>query len=355
MPSPDFTTARESLNDEIADFIHRNKKDTMTISPTTPPMNDSDIFGNADPSTIDRWPLFSRQDVMVTPAMSALVMDRYKFLRQRIISMPTVQKYADAMRNNTFKPGSVVTIAMDGGGKKWLVDGNHTMMAVQDYGNPFSLCVETRLVENESDAAVLYSTFEARKRSTGAHMQAFGLDVLTGVSGTMLGRFSTGLHMLEMEFPQKFPRLVDAAQRQALVARWADTCKPVADMLSGAQYNNLIFGRSSSVAMVFLTVKHQPDLAIPFWGSIVNNDALQFGSAAHTIHKYLSDKGGRSCLPAEQFAALAVGWNAYVAGRRTSVLKVFVGPIVVTVDGTPWRNRRTGSTKPQPKSQPKAG
>lgn len=313
-------------------------------------MGNDQIFENAPEATAHRWTLYDRKEVMVTPSSARKAYDAYQFKRQREISAAHVAKYSTAMRDGTFKPGSTITVAMDLNGNKWLVDGNHTLLAVEAYGNAFPLTIEYRLVEDEADAAVLYATFESRKRTLGAHMIAAGLDAVTGVSPTMLARFTTGLQMLELGFPAKAPRLSDSAGRQALIARWAEWCKPCCDILAGAPFNKPIIARGAAVAMLFLTVRHQRELAVPFWSAVARNVNLSPGMPQHTAFNELHNSGGRDASMAEQFAALSLAWNAYFDNRKIGFLRVFCGPIKVTVKGTPWINRLTGTVKMERRS-----
>jgi hypothetical protein len=354
MPDPDFLVQRESLNDEITEFIQHKtpgcNQGPTEAKPQIASMTQGTIFSDAPPGTPSRWPLHERKDVMVTPASARRAYDAYQFRRQREIKASYVEKYAAAMKAGTFKPGSVITIAMDLNGHRWIVDGNHTLLAVERFGAAFPLTVEYRLVEDESDAAVLYSTFEARKRTLAAHMVAAGLDESTGVSSSMLARFTTGLYALELDFPAKMPRLSDSASRQALIHRWAEWCKPCGNILAGAPFNKPVMSRSAAVAMLFLTIRYQPETATKFWSGIVNNSGLSPGMPQHTAFNELHNSGGRDTTMAEQFAAMSLAWNAYVDGRSVGFLRVFCGPIKVTVKGTPWNNRLTGTTKTERRS-----
>lgn len=309
-----------------------------------------DMFTDCADGQDMRWPLHDRKEVLCSPAQARKAYDCYQFRRQREISRAHVTKYAQAMKAGTFKPLSVITIAMASDGAKFLVDGNHTLLAIEEYGHPFPITVEIRGVKDEADAAVLYSTFEARKRSLAAHMCAAGLDENTGVSPSMLAHFCPGLNMLELEFPAKIPRLQDSAARQALISRWAPWCKPIASILAGAPFNKMLEKRSATIALMFLTMKYQPEKAKTFWSDIANNRDLHETDPKHTAFTYLSSTGGKACSAAEQFAALSLAWNAYIDGRPIGILRVFCGPIKVTVKGTPWTNRLTGGVKTERRS-----
>ena len=306
----------------------------------------SDLFTSEGKTSEGRWPLLERRDVMVTPSNARIAYDKYQFRRQREISRAHVAKYAEAMRSGTFKPGTVITLAKCDAGE-WLVDGNHTLLAVESSGINFLLTIERRSVEDEADAAALYATFEARKRTLGAHMMAAGLDERTGVSPTMLSRFSSGLKLLELEFPEKIPRLIDSVQHQELVSRWAQWAKPVADILAGAPFNTALMTKAGCVALMFLTMRYQPKKAESFWRAIAHNEGLSKGMPQHTAFLELTNGSRKPAV--EVFASLSLAWNAYFDDKQLCMLRVFCGPIRVTVKGTPWANKKTGSTKTEPR------
>lgn len=338
-----YLDQREDLNDEICAFIN-----TQTTKRTLMP--NITLFDDLEEAAIERWPLMGRKNVMVTPAAARSVYDTCQFRKQREISNRHVEKYAAAMASGTFKECSVVTIAV-ANKSRWIVDGNHTLLAVEKFGSAFPLTIEYRQVADEDEAAVLYSTFETRKRTLGAHMIAAGLDEITGVSPSMLARFTIGLSALEDGFPAKTHRLIDSAEKQELIGRWKEWCRPCNDLLAGKKYNKAVFSRSAAIALLFLTVRYQPAKAATFWNGILRNDGLFEGMPQHTAYGALNGSIGRDISVAEQFACLALAWNAYVDDKRLGFMRVYCGPIRVTVKGTPWVNRLTGSVKTEKRRQ----
>lgn len=307
-------------------------------------LSSDDLFvGEAASDT--RWPIFDTKRLSITPKSARSVYDAYQFSRQRRISKDHVAKYAAAMDAGTFKPHSTVTVAQAPNGQKWIVDGNHTLLAVEAYGHPFPLTIEFRHVADEEDAAVLYSTFEARKRSLADHMVAANLSQLTGVSASMLALFTPGLHLLELSIPERLPRLVDVAFRQQLVEKWAPQCPIVKEILHAGAASRLLTSRSACVALMFLTVKHQPERAFKFWRRIAENDGLTKSSPQHTVFNLLGSPIVGQLAP-EQFKRLSLCWNAWFNGvTKYENPKVYAGPIHVTVAGTDWVEVKTGGIK----------
>jgi hypothetical protein len=292
-----------------------------------------------------RWPIFDTKRLSITPKSARAVYDAYQFSRQRRISKDHVAKYAAAMEAGTFKPHSTVTVAQAPNGQKWIVDGNHTLRSVEAYGHPFPLTIEFRHVADEEDAAILYSTFEARKRSLADHMVAANLSQSIGVSPSMLSRFTPGIHLLELDIPERLPRLVDVAYRQKLVEMWAEQCPIVKAILADAPSAKIMGARAACIALIFLTVKHQPEKAVQFWRPIALAANLSPGSPQYTAWSTLGSPTAGQLAP-EQFKRLALCWNAWFNGTEEFKLtKIFAGQIYVTVAGTDWVNRKTGGFK----------
>jgi hypothetical protein len=119
----------------------------------------------------------------------------------------------------------------------------------------------------------------------------------------------------------------------------------VKEILAAGTASRILTSRSACVAMMFLTVKHQPERAFQFWRRIAENDGLVKGSPQHTAFNHLSGPIVGQLAP-EQFKRLSLCWNAWFNGVvKYENPKVYAGPIHVTVAGTDWIEVKTGGVK----------
>ena len=129
MPAPDFTTARECLNDEIADFIATNKTTQERITMIEKPKDDSQNhthFGSGN-SKQDRYGWAEIQGELPTVQMirkSLLYIDR-GYQRDARPSDDRVRRIAATFNWNRF---AAITVSKRGG-RYMVVDGQNRLLA----------------------------------------------------------------------------------------------------------------------------------------------------------------------------------------------------------------------------------
>jgi hypothetical protein len=293
-----------------------------------------------------RWPVERTKITVLNKEDAAKLYNGLQFPQQRRIKNRTVAEYVEDLNKDAFRD-SVITIGKTPTGAQWILDGNHTLLSIIESGISLLVRIEVRSVRDENDAGALYDTFDASPRTMSDIITFYGLTEETKVSSSRLNRFSSGILLIERNFPEKLPKTFQKLERVHAISRWKGTCPLANKALEGAGNNaTTILRRTAAVAMMMFTFKYSPEKAMPFWKAIANV-SFKSGDPTRATYTYLTSADKPH--PGEQFLALSLCWNAYFRGQELSTPHVYGGKNTVTILGTPWADHKIDYTVPKKK------
>lgn len=270
-----------------------------------------------------RKPTFTTRMVCPRDAQRWLTNNLYQ--GQRAFRPAHAQWLLSLMRNGHFRDGSVVTFGVLDG-KHYLVNGQHTLAALAQYGQPLELTIEDHPVASESALAALYATFDRNLARTHADIYtAHGFGERHGLNKKASAAVSAAMTYVLSGFDESGADtrslygqyLKDGEFRYAAMETWATEAVQYFGVCSGIntkQYT--LMYRAAIVAVGLVCFRFAPhDQAVVFWSRVAQDDGLTAGMPERTLLQFLRN------VPPEQTKRLAysryaaAAWNAACEGR----------------------------------------
>ena len=302
-------------------------------------MNESAKYGSSDYE-------------IVTPEQATYLRANCVFERQRKISPRQVDLLVRAIALGEFRPVSPVIICVLPGGRKVLVNGNHTLEAVKLYNHNTRLLVTHINVKSMEDVAEIYAVIDAQKRRSYEDIyKAIGLEnqlpnakqVVAAVAiincNFLQDRaFATIDHLTRME-------RIDLALQYKKPATLLDNI-----IKEKTKANVRIFMRRSFLSVILETLKFQPDFATIFWNETLADDGLKRGHPGKALLEYGRNSVSHISQIKPHVFWAARAWNAAYEGRELKVLRAAYN---FWLAGTPWSSNSNKGNDPDFVEEPK--
>jgi hypothetical protein len=279
----------------------------------------------------------------VSAEQAADFLDKTTFLGQRKLDLVHVRYLAGLMRDGSFRPASPAEFAELPDGRRFLVNGQHTMSAIVDYGGAIDLNITIYSVDDMVGIGVLYNTFDRNKpRSLKDNWQALDMKKRYAMLDNEVTAFGRAAPFIAGNFGYRPTKIAQQYRSPDLRARVMDNHHEAArqfmDCLKPAEpaiRRALLY--PPVLALGVYTVAHDHDRAVRFWILAADDQNLSKTDPpkAATMLAQRPMKGILKTQVALAQSLIAV-WNAYVVERQMKHPKLLKDPSdAVRILGTP--------------------
>lgn len=278
---------------------------------------------------------------IISPDEARYMRDTMHFDRQRKISEANITRLANEMRNGRFTQGTQIYIAVLPNGAELIINGNHTLEAIVESGEPQVLTITRAAVADEDEAGDIYAVFDIQRvRSWRDSMRAIRADEGIPYADKVL----SAMVIIERKFTGG-TRTASRPERIGMMAHYRDAAQLFAgEVTTGAADHNVrLLTRAAVFSVVLETLRYQPSLASEFWGNVTRDDGLRKGMPERALLQWLrsnSQGSGGMAGQNDQARAAALAWNAAFSGQDRHHLKPRLMSSFYLL-GTPWA-RGTG-------------
>jgi hypothetical protein len=273
---------------------------------------------------------------------------QYPFERQRNIRPHHVQFLAHLMEHHRFRPYSTLDMACLKG-KKYLVNGYHTLSAIVRCQQMQPVLVIEREVRSMAEVAQLYTTFDRHLSRTPFDMlQAYGFPeqyaftkdqnaallaavkvVLSGFVWASAGAGAGRIYLNDQEI------------LYTAVCDWLPEAAQFFEDIAGAPdliRRGLI--RAGALAAALVAYRFQAGMAEEYWTMVAEDSAPHSDHPAKTCTHYLISTSVKQAKGTIRYArAMAQCWNAFAGNRRLGNVRVADIATPMRLDGTPHDGR----------------
>lgn len=297
----------------------------------------------------------------ITPSMAREWIETYTGAKDLGIMRPIrpwwVTYLAKQMRAGLFTSSATVGLA-NLGDAVCIVNGNHTLRAIEAAGVTMELPVVWYECESEAEVRHLYATFDhnltrTRVDSFRAYDVAHALDVTQSDAQAL----SSAVFFMMSEFGRVRQNTRKVADTDLLAAMrpWVPAFGQllvVAGRGHSTPWYKRIIRRAPVCSVALVTLQYQPEMAFRFWSSVVEGVNLKRNSPALRLRDYLTETisvgGGRvasGIMESQDTIAKKVAycWNKYYRGEQVMLLRVGDKPIEILGREEP---RRTATAAP---------
>lgn len=265
--------------------------------------------------------------VEVTPDMARYWISNFNYVHQRSLNTNRVDELVAQMLLDQFRDYTTISFAVLGD-RPMLINGQHTLNAVQKSMKNQKLTVELILAKDMEKVGTLFATFDTQKKRTlQERLVGIGkeLDLNTKEEKCFshsVRELSRGLGIFGVkQISEIEARAQDAGFIANEMRNWSAEMNTYLGLLKQAQASNRdSYFRSLVTAVALITLRYQPAFAVEFWGQSVADDGLRVGNPAKTLNNWLKKNPVKTAQDLQHRAAIAC-WNAFYRGKQlTSVM-----------------------------------
>src|SRR5262245_45917639 len=223
----------------------------------------------------------------ITPEAAQAIVRNEMYERQRPVEQSVVNEYALAMITGEFRQGTVISFCVYRG-KRSLVNGQHTLLAIIRCGIAQFLGIEEIEVKSLEERAVWYGKYDRlRLRSLKQIYEAHGIHEALNFNKNQRDCLGAALPLLAAGFAQ-VPRKegsmrMDTANpnlRMGFMHEWKEEAQRFFETIKGAPGTFSMNARRGPVmAVALVTIRYTGTDAIGFWTDAAGDDGLAQGDA----------------------------------------------------------------------------
>lgn len=261
----------------------------------------------------------------VTPEMAAAWLATDLYVRQRRLRDWHVKRLAVAIARGEFKPGTLEFCVVDG--KRYLVDGQHRLMAVVtsetnqtfavvEYHYPAMEEVETHYARTDIGVKRMPGEAPALQRFREEHQLTDpAMKGVIGASGLLIKGF-------EHRDNDGVRREPSPDERAYLANQFASEITGYFSAIShGKPQIHKHLRKGGTTAVGILTFRHQKEKAKPFWERVAALGGYEENTGESHLVAFFLDRG-QTRLRGEELARwVARCWNAYFGEVRVTYLR----------------------------------
>lgn len=274
-----------------------------------------------------------------TPARANAVFRQCRYERNR--NENSAKAHINALRREMemgdWLPKQQIDFARLPDGKLILVNGHHRMVAQAESGVDIEWNVVIHDCADMEEVAGLFWRYDTvlRKRSMNNILDGVSASERLGLSKSAAKGLSSAAPFIDngLRPPRAGTRIYTPSERLGLMGDWAhetavyDGCAAAAD----SKMRRKLFG-AQVMAVALLTIRADEKSAREFWHGLAADDGLRKGDPRKTLSDFLRDTHAASTGLTATSVAVARAWNAWVAGKQLSMIRV--GRASVKVAGT---------------------
>jgi hypothetical protein len=284
----------------------------------------------------------------ITPRLAERIYEEAHFAGQRKQIGAHVKILAEEMRRGFWMPGSQIAFCRLGG-KLYLVNGGHRMLAVAESGKPQDFQVIIHDVPHEDAIAQHYWVYDrqTRSRTTANILSAANVyddfpnirRILVKSAYAAMPFLGTGLRewrniFMPVEWKSDQHKRAALELWQSALAVWNQSVT-LADVEISKKFRT-----AGATAVALATCRYQPELALEFWSGVYADDGLRRTDPRHTLAKWGAASTGMKDTGTAFFTAstCAAAWNAYYAKQSLQILRTG-DPRPLAISGTPFKGK----------------
>lgn len=286
----------------------------------------------------------------ITPVVAKRMLDTMQYEGQRNLRLEHVHYLAKEMKEKRFI-GNTIKICVLPGGTEFIVNGYHTLHAINESGLPQTMPVEFTSVKARSDIDKIYArTDRALKRTRADTVRVYGLEEAFGLPVSTLNRFAASAVIIMRDFSSGGGlSYVSDDEVVLFMMDWIDACKKYLEFIKETPLTQPMTMRH--VFPIGLVTTRYSKQAEEFWPKVATDDMLAFDDPRKTLNKWVSETGLSKESSHRRVVSLPLGmrsvataWNAFVENRPLQFLRVLNTTLPVVIRDTPydpkWRNKK---------------
>lgn len=278
------------------------------------------------------------------------ILDNCYYGYQRQIRPQCVSPLVREMKQGKWHTGSSVLKFGRIGGKLYLLDGQHRLSAVIEYGKPITFLFAVTSFFSEVQISRAYDTIDnnlANRKMKDSSLFAV-LQKETGISRSFLANCSKAIEVMY----HGFTRFSEKRSMETFVNYVKDWDYEI-ELLYELYKESTIRGRVKNkavIAFALLTIKYKEDKAIEFWESVFTGEMLYKNDPKKRLYDHIISKGLRDMERGRadwiQYALyINAAWKAYLNKseykRTLTVTNIHQRDLIV--NGTPYNTSIQGN------------
>ena len=291
---------------------------------------------------------FSSRFVEVTPEEAARMYGESRYEGQRVIRPYHVERLGHAIAQGTFRPGTQIHFAITPDGRRHLVNGQHTLLAIAKGATNILLDIQEVLVPDIEDVHALFGGHDRgmlRSFNDIYHAQGVAERIDMGERqteqlGSAMPNMLTGFSVVSW-YAQHLRHLIYSAEfRIRAIEAWAPEARSFySDISRGPKNMTVPMCVSGVLGLALVTYRFSPKNASIFWSDVAHDDRLPQDSPQKQLCEFLLTRR-RTGLRAGNISRLVAGaWNAFSRGKTRKFLGDMHGDHPIFIEGTPHRGR----------------
>lgn len=277
------------------------------------------------------------------PSDAEYVLLNRNYPGQRSIRSRHVNALVNEINNGRMRAGTAIAFCELPDGSKYLVNGQHTLSAIQKSMTPLMLSIETYQCQDMQEVASVFATYD-RQLTRGATdvYRAYDFAKDIGCTSTAAGKFITAVSFLYIDLAKVITNRKPAPQElmelaKTMAWRFERYCDAT-DATIKSKYNL----RTTVIALALITANHPKHF--DFWSGFAADDGLRFFDPRKQFLEFIKTHGvssGPRVLQTKLNATMCfkVGvycWNKYVTGGAMKSLRIDTCKGVNTIIETPY-------------------
>ena len=212
-------------------------------------------------------------------------------------------------------------------GRRFIVNGNHTLRAIARSGVTLYLTVEHNECETMEQVRHLYATYDKNLlRSRADSLRAYHADTTLNITQTDVGKLAAAIVFMNQKFGEGHTSRTPDSLLLNEMKPWAESFGQllVAIGHSGPWYKRI--ARRPVLAVALATVRYQQKMALSFWEAVVTGEGLNRYAPALRLRDYLVEAmllGDYGNVTGTDMAkAVTYCWNKHYNNERIVQMKV---------------------------------
>jgi hypothetical protein len=280
---------------------------------------------------------------IMTADSAYTIVTQEMYAHQRPLNQSVVQEYALAMRKTEFRPGTTISFCVYQG-RRYLINGQHTLHALIRADVSLLLGIEEIQVESLEEIAAWYGKYDRLRLRTLQHIyEAYDVHQHLNLNKSQTVCLGACLPMLASGFssvPAKQGSLrmytANAELRMAFMHNWIDEANQFFGAIKGAPGTvGMNIRRGPVMAVALVTYRFTGTDADEFWHTVCQAEALSQSDPRMALHMFLRSTKAGEFGPHRYSRYIASAWNNAWHGKRSKNVNPQAEHLPISLEGTP--------------------
>ncbi|MBF0214778.1 MAG: hypothetical protein HQL91_14000 [Magnetococcales bacterium] len=289
--------------------------------------------------------IHSSQQVHVTPELAGDWLQHNIFSRQRAMRPRHRDTLVQEIQAGRFIQGTQIHFVRFRN-EQLLVNGQHTLAAIEKSGLPVTLTVLISDAETMDEVAELYSRHDNHlSRSIIDAIKARDLHNQIGMSLKQAMHVAAALRFIQ----GGFRRSDSGSSREDVLTEirdWEEEGNAFFETIHRTGNDSMLLLKAAVLSIGLITFRHQEGKAREFWRQVALDDGLRMNDPRKILHEFIEltrvkqgpfIRGGNVVTSAYVARATAVAWNAFFSGTPLTRINVPDPNREMFIKGTPYK------------------